>query len=783
MSVKQLLSLPKSTAAGFSAVPSSIAESSSTGAPRAHEPTKILTYGPSASATKRSPDDLRRHIRLILDGETAKLPVTYENIYGACFFAVCVADTGAELYDKVKDELQKTADRLGREIFGMGEPKDADAAAKWIEQFVSKCSWFEKQVALLQSLFTYLDQVYVRRTQNLTIRELAFSLFSDSIFGKRQLIEMVDASVRIVVNAERDLGTVSPKTSFIPALITHLYTHKQFSFFETRYRVATTDFYQNDSRQYAEKYKDDAKLFFEHVQSRLDVEMERSKKLLPVGSWNVVRDAALKALLKGRMAWVSGQTVGNYLDAEDFASLKAMNELFSGAGNSKVVCDAFKAHVLGSVQTIVKDQAADDSMVVRLLKLHSLANSAIQTCFLEVPLRVTGSETDGQSTSLVPAKRPKQDFVYALSDAFQSGFRARRNKPAEMIARYLDKLMRKGQGAKTNVQYETQLDQVLGLYRFTDDKDVFRGFYLRALSKRLLLEKSASTDFEITVLNKLKKEYDPEFSAGGEMFSDLALSKDLINEHHKKLPLKGEGRKLWVMVLKQGAWPYSQQTQAIRLPESMQEQLNKFEGFYKSKHKGRTLHWQSSVSTMTLTGNFRSEKKELSVSLYQGTILLLFNEAETLSLSEIAEATQLEDELLRVTLQSLACGKKRVLRKEPLGRDVNDGDIFHFNDGFTDPSIKVHINSIQAKVSAEESKQTQSAIDGERSASLDAAIVRIMKAKKEMMHAALLTATIDAVKNHFTPDVGTIKVRIEKLIEQEYMRRDDDNQQKFVYVA
>jgi cullin-4 len=66
---------------------------------------------------------------------------------------------------------------------------------------------------------------------------------------------------------------------------------------------------------------------------------------------------------------------------------------------------------------------------------------------------------------------------------------------------------------------------------------------------------------------------------------------------------------------------------------------------------------------------------------------------------------------------------------------------------------------------------------------LDAAIVRIMKAKKEIMHSNLVNATTDAVKNHFTPDVKTIKARIEKLMEQEYIRRDEDQPLKLIYVA
>lgn len=57
----------------------------------------------------------------------------------------------------------------------------------------------------------------------------------------------------------------------------------------------------------------------------------------------------------------------------------------------------------------------------------------------------------------------------------------------------------------------------------------------------------------------------------------------------------------------------------------------------------------------------------------------------------------LDDAELRRTLQSLALGKKRVLRKVPTSKEVNDDDVFHFNADFTDPRYQVHINSIQVK--------------------------------------------------------------------------------------
>lgn len=58
-----------------------------------------------------------------------------------------------------------------------------------------------------------------------------------------------------------------------------------------------------------------------------------------------------------------------------------------------------------------------------------------------------------------------------------------------------------------------------------------------------------------------------------------------------------------------------------------------------------------------------------------------------------------------------------------------------------------------------------------------------MKARKELHYEQLKAATIDAVKNHFVPQVSVIKQRIASLVEQEYIRRDEEDMNLYIYVA
>lgn len=60
-------------------------------------------------------------------------------------------------------------------------------------------------------------------------------------------------------------------------------------------------------------------------------------------------------------------------------------------------------------------------------------------------------------------------------------------------------------------------------------------------------------------------------------------------------------------------------------------------------------------------------------------------------------STCAEDGELRRTLQSLACGKARVLNKNPRGKDVEDGDRFNFNNEFKHKLFRIKINQIQMK--------------------------------------------------------------------------------------
>lgn len=170
--------------------------------------------------------------------------------------------------------------------------------------------------------------------------------------------------------------------------------------------------------------------------------------------------------------------------------------------------------------------------------------------------------------------------------------------------------------------------------------------------------------------------------------------------------------------------------------------------------------------SLTVSSDLPSKgNKEIVVSAFQAIVLLHFNDrdaGEPVSYAEIQAATNLDDTELQRTLQSLACARYRVLIKNPRGRDVSRTDTFTVNQSFTDPKYRIKINQIQAKETRQENKETHERVAADRNFETQAAIVRIMKSRKKITHAELISEVIVATRSRGVLDPSDIKKNIER---------------------
>jgi cullin 1 len=166
------------------------------------------------------------------------------------------------------------------------------------------------------------------------------------------------------------------------------------------------------------------------------------------------------------------------------------------------------------------------------------------------------------------------------------------------------------------------------------------------------------------------------------------------------------------------------------------------------------------------------------VTTLQAVALLLFNEGEgALSFEAVRESLNLSVDVVKRIMHSLSCGKYKVLSKNPVGKTISTTDTFEVNSSFSCPMRKIRI----PMASLEESN-SQKHVEEDRSIAIEAAIVRIMKARKTLQHQQLISEVLSQLA-FFRPNVKVIKRRIEALIDREYLERDPEQPNTYRYLA
>jgi len=126
----------------------------------------------------------------------------------------------------------------------------------------------------------------------------------------------------------------------------------------------------------------------------------------------------------------------------------------------------------------------------------------------------------------------------------------RDNRAASCLALYADELLKNGlKGVATEAQVDVELQNVVMVFRYLQDKDVFENYYKQYLAKRLLTGKTVSEEAEKAMVSLLKAECGYQFTSKLEgMFNDMRISRDTRDAYKrlvKSLPLvEGESKGL-----------------------------------------------------------------------------------------------------------------------------------------------------------------------------------------------------------------------------------------------
>eukprot|EP00180_Rhodochaete_pulchella_P000265 Plantae.Rhodophyta-Rhodochaete_pulchella.ctg119.p1 GENE.Plantae.Rhodophyta-Rhodochaete_pulchella.ctg119~~Plantae.Rhodophyta-Rhodochaete_pulchella.ctg119.p1 ORF type:complete len:654 (-),score=151.85 Plantae.Rhodophyta-Rhodochaete_pulchella.ctg119:859-2796(-) len=626
------------------------------------------------------------------------------------------------------------------------------------------------QMETIGSIFLYLgrtDVIQSGRTRSLW--DMGIQLFRKHLVAHAVVERITVNGILATVDGERE-GEAISHTLMKNLLRIFTAVGRYASSFERPFLEATDQYYHSEGVQSMQS--NDVPHYLKHVEKRLGEEASRVLMYLDETTRRPLIACVEKNLLAIHAKSILDKGFDQLMDGWRVEDLSRLYKLFGRINSTMTEIagssahDQMKASFMSYVKRvgaeIVLDSGKDGEMVNSLLAYKDKLDQILVKAF--------------SSTDL---------FTRALKESFEAFLNMRQNVPAMLIAKFVDHVLRTGNKSFSEEELESTLERVMTLFRFIHGKDIFEAFYKKYLAKRLLFQKSASHDLEKLMLAKLKSECGAAFTNKLEgMFKDVDVSKDIMVSfaQHVESRERLEDVELNVYVLTNSYWPQNQLSE-IKLPRELIHVQETFKKFYLSNHEGRQLSWLHSAGTCVLRGNFPRGQKLLDLSLYQAVVLVLFNDAETLNCKEIFEHTGIEDAELRRTLLSLASGKPtlRVLNKNPKGPTVSDSDVFTFNSEFVHKLKRVKINAIQVKETKEENQQTTEKVFQERHYLIDAAVVRILKTRKVMAHAQLISELYDQLK--FPHKSADLKKRIESLIERDYIERDENNTQNYKYIA
>ncbi|GAB2296895.1 hypothetical protein Dimus_030996 [Dionaea muscipula] len=579
---------------------------------------------------------------------------------------LCLHKMGGSLYQKIEKECEAHISDVLQSL--VGQSPDLLVFLSLIENcWQNLCD----QLLMIRGIALYLDRTYVKQTPTVrSLWDMGLQLFRKHLASRPEVEHKTVTGLLRLIDRER-LGEAVDRT-----LLNHLL--KMFTAlgiyhesFEKPFLACTEEFYAAEGVKYMQQ--SDVPDYLKHVEMRLHEEHERCVLYLDANTRKPLISTAENQLLERHIVAILDKGFMTLMDGSRIEDLQRVYALFSRVNALEALRQAIGSYIRRAGQAVILDDEKDKDMVASLLEFKASLDKIWEESFAK-----------------------NEAFCNTIKDSFEHLINLRQNRPAELIAKFLDEKLRAGNKGTSEEELEGTLDKVLVLFRFIQGKDVFEAFYKKDLAKRLLLGKSASIDAEKSMISKLKTECGSQFTNKLEgMFKDIELSKE-INESFRqssqartKLP---SGIEMSVHVLTTGYWP-TYPPMDVELPRELTTYQDIFKEFYLSKYSGRRLMWQNSLGHCVLKAEFAKGKKELAVSLFQAVVLMLFNDADELSFQDIKDATRIEDKELRRTLQSLACGKVRVLQKFPKGREVEDYDSFLFNDQFTAPlyRIKVYI--------------------------------------------------------------------------------------------
>lgn len=704
----------------------------------------------------------------------------FSDVYKLC---TAVEPHGDNLYQSTKLFLEDHVRSLLKEITLAGDDHMLEMYHKHWEQYNIGAGY-------LNQLYGYLNNSYIKK-QKYSEADVNYGVFpvdADCLLEIGELAKeiwknlMIDSIknrlvILILQEISKDRHGYYVNQTVVHSVVTSFVDVSEYKkkaplelyqeIFETQFLKETGEFYRHEAAQL--KAECTCSEYLEKVIQRIDNENFRSRKFLHSTSYAKVTQEVQARMVGDVIGFLHGECK-DMVEQEKRKDLQNLYKLLKPIHKGlEVLVKEVETYIKHQGMQSVLSHKQDPSFVEAMLKVYHK--------FKELILDVFGND---------------QAFTSALDKACSSVINHKPqnsrtshapNRSPELLAKYCDGLLKKSTKGVSDAELDEKLSGSIIIFKYLDDKDVFQRFYSRMLAKRLIYSQSSSMDAEEIMITRLKQACGYEFTNKlHRMFTDISVSADLVMNFNKYLKDENEnlGINFNILVFQAGAWPIAQQNNiTFHIPQQLEKSVQFFEEFYKEKFNGRKLTWMQSLSNVELKLCYLKKSYIVTMSTFQMATLCPFEVNNSLSFSEIQSSTNLPDKELCKQLQTLV-DTKVLLCDEGT---VNEKSILSLNLSYSNKRTKFKIMAAIQKETPQEVESTHSAVDEDRKLYLQAAVVRIMKARKTIKHNNLIHEVISQARSRFTPSISMIKKSIETLIEKTYLERVSGTTDEYSYIA
>ncbi|NWU94020.1 CUL4B protein, partial [Upupa epops] len=336
---------------------------------------------------------------------------------------------------------------------------------------IDKC-WQDhcRQMIMIRSIFLFLDRTYVLQNSMLpSIWDMGLELFRTHVISDQKVQNKTIDGILLLIERERSGEAID--RSLLRSLLSMLSDLQDFSAKKLKLKILLK-----------------AACLQTSLKCILQLELRLGdlfcRRTFSTHQCLAVMMCYSFSLYCSGFNFYSNSFAGlnHLLDENRIQDLSLLYQLFSRVrGGVQVLLQHWIEYIKAFGSTIVINPEKDKTMVQELLDFKDKVDHIIDVCFLK-----------------------NEKFVNAMKEAFETFINKRPNKPAELIAKYVDSKLRAGNKEATDEELEKMLDKIMIIFRFIYGKDVFEAFYKKDLAKRLLVGKSASVDAEKSMLSKLK---------------------------------------------------------------------------------------------------------------------------------------------------------------------------------------------------------------------------------------------------------------------------------------